>query len=267
MDLHALEYFSQFSDDTSQGHFHRVIVLDQDSGVSWDYISELVPSLSRGWYELSHLEVKDRIEFIRDFWISKMPFHPRFSNFANNFFASLDDVGIFVTQKLFDSPFEACLVYSLRDDNGFFHGGVGSSPSDIELLQKEFPDRIFPEDYLSFLEIHNGFSKSTDTGIIPTKNLHSVYENFQQFLRRQDPLFSNGRAVDPQSLIPFYESFGLNCYHCFWSDWYPAQEMGNVYYSSQTNSISQCSSNESSPENLTFPTFTDWLMFYLEKVS
>lgn len=268
MDVHALEYFCQFSENSDTGHFHRVIELSQNSGLSWDYLSDLAPSLCKGWYELSRLNTRDRIDFIRDYWISKIPFHPHYQEFISNFFNSLDDIDVFITQKMFDSPYEVNLVYSLKNDSGFYHGRPGATPGEIEELKKAFSSITFPDDYLLFLQIHNGFSKATDTGIIPSYNMSNAYEEFQRILNQQDALVSpEGSRVNPKSLIPYYESFGLPCYHCFWLDWYPSQEMGNIYYSGLTNTISSCRSSESSPENLAFPTFIDWLMFYLEKIN
>jgi hypothetical protein len=267
MDVHVKEYYCQFSKKHPNGHFHQVIALHERPELSYEELLKLIPEMNRGWYELAHLSPKDRIEFIRDFWISKLPYHPKLEKGIHDFFNSLDEVGVFITQKMFDSPYEAHLVYSLKNNNGFFHGEVGCTTVQLEELQQQFPDDLLPEDYLAFLQIHNGFCKSTDTGIIPAQAMAATSKKFQEFLSQCDPLLTpSGKTVDPQSLIPFYESFGLNCYHCFWADWYPEQEMGNVYYSGQTHSLSDCSSPESSPENLAFCTFSDWLLFYLEKV-
>lgn len=266
MDVHIKEYYCQFSNDSPNGHFHKVVALHESPDASWKEMHALAPNLSKGWFELSRLKTEDRIEFVRDFWLAKMAYHPNLSEFLMQFFGSLDDIGIFITQKMFDSPYEAHLVYSMKNDSGFFHGEPGATPQEIDQLQKLFPNYILPADYKVFLQIHNGFCKATDTGIIPTSLMFKAYETFQEMLRGQDQLLTpEGNAVDPKSLIPFYESFGLPCFHCFWGEWYPAQEMGNIYFSGLTNTISSCRSAEASPENLAFPTFTDWLMFYLEK--
>ena len=268
MDLHVKEYFCQFTSKTPNGHFHRVIPLHETPDIHWDQITQLMPNLNKGWYELSQLKSKDRIELVCDFWINKMPFCPKLTEFILDFFNSLDDIGIFVTQQMFDSPFKAYLVYSLKDNSGFFRGELGATDEEIRKLKLSFPDFILPEDYLAFLEIHNGFSKSTDSGIIPTSKVPEVYWKLQDLLDEpKEPLITpNGKAVDPRTLIPYYESFTLPCYHCFWAEWYPGQEMGNIYYSALTNTISDCSSNDASPENLAFPSFSHWLMFYLEKI-
>jgi hypothetical protein len=71
----------------------------------------------------------------------------------------------------------------------------------------------------------------------------------------------------PKSLIPFYESFGQPFFQCFWGDWYPDQEMGNVYYSNATKKILVSNKKDDCLETMAFETFTDWLVFYLEKLN
>lgn len=269
MDHHVKEYFSQFHDDTPKGNFHKVLALHEDHSVSWDAVRELVPNFCRGWYELAHLKVEDRIEFSCDFWLSKLPYHPNLDNFLTQFFASLDDIGIYVVQRTFDDPFEASLVYSLRGDNGFFRGGLPATDQEINDLKKAFSEFILPSDYLAFLQIHNGFGKTTDcTGLTKTKCMPEKYESFQKILElEQGPLTTNlGRPVNPKMLIPFYESFGMPFFQCFWGEWYPEQEMGNVYYSGTTKTIFDVESSDPSMESMAFPTFLDWLMFYMERI-
>jgi hypothetical protein len=77
---------------------------------------------------------------------------------------------------------------------------------------------------------------------------------------------SDGIEVDPKTLIPFYESFGMPFFQCFWTEWYPEEEMGNVYYSGVSKKILVAEDERPSEENMAFPTFLDWLMFYLERV-
>lgn len=97
--------------------------------------------------------------------------------------------------------------------------------------------------------------------------MREVYERFQQMLKKLDVLKTTDEIeVNPKTLIPFYESFGMPFYQCFWSEWYPEEEMGNVYFSDLTKTISSTHLRESSPENMAFPTFIDWLKFYLERI-
>jgi hypothetical protein len=266
MDQHILEYYAQYSEKSPHG-FHKVIPLHESPKTDWKLIERLVPKMSKGWYELARLPTLDRIEFLREYWLTKLPYCQGFSNFILAFFESLDDIGVFILQKKFDDPFEAQLVYSLKNNSGFFHGHLPATEQELIEIQKLFPEYLLPADYLAFLQIHNGFGKATDiTGITSTSNLKELYEQFQHLLNSREALCtSRGKAVNPKSLIPFYTSFGMPFFQCFWADWYPEQEMGNVYYSKTTNTISDVE-GETGVSTLAFPTFIDWLMFYLDKI-
>jgi len=268
MDHHIQEFYSQSSDDSSRGGFHKVIPLHDSVDLDWNTVASLVPNLCKGWYELAHLPVPDRIEFTRDFWLARLPYHPLVDDFLDGFFDSLDDIGVFIFQKKFDDPFEANLVYSLKDNGGFFRGALPASEQDVIELQRLFPEYTLPVDYKAFLQIHNGFCKTTDsTGITPSDQVSELYANFQTMIEEGEPLTTNrGLPVNPKTLIPFYESFGMPFFQCFWSEWYPENEMGNVYYSGHTRTISDIESSDTSSESMAFPTFIDWLMFYMERI-
>lgn len=267
MDQHALEYYRSYSDETPYAHFHRVIALHEEPMLDWNEVIEIAPNLPKGWYELAQLSPQDRIEFVRDFWCTKFAVHPPFVDFIINFFKSIDDIGIYLTQQKYDDPFSSQLVYSLSDNSGFFHGGPPSTEYEIINLQKAFQDYILPADYIDFLRIHDGFAKLTDTGISRSSDMQGNYENLQEVLEKGDPLrASSGISANPKSLIPFYKSFDMPFYQCFWGEWYPEQEMGNVYYSGLTHTISDYATLGAGVESMAFETFTDWLMFYLEKI-
>lgn len=268
MDHHLKDFYRQFSDEAPRGNFHSVIALHQAPEISWPTIKEKVPTLCRGWFELAHLSAKDRIEFSRDFWLTKIPYRQGLDEFVNRFFASLDDIGIFLTQKKFEDPYEAHLVYSIKGDGGFFKGAPPASEKVLSDLQKVFSAYILPNDYLAFFQIHNGFCKATDcTGITAAEKVHESYLTLQKLMQQHDPIVTSRNViVDPKTLIPFYKSFGMPFYQCFWTEWYPDQEMGNVYYSGEAKTISDVFSGASSSEMMAFPTFTDWLIFYLERV-
>lgn len=267
MDQHIKEFYHRSSGDEPHRNFHSIIALHEAPDIDWKTIGGNVPALPRGWFELSHLSAKDRLEFTHDFWQTKLPFRNKFTQFIDRFFASLDDIGIFITQKKFDDPFEVDLVYSLKDNQGFYRGRPPISEMNLDTLLKFFSGFILPVDYLAFLQIHDGFNKTTDcTGIIPSKDMPNTYLNFIRMLQQSElPIVSSqGNTVDPKNLIPFYESFGMPFYQCFWAEWYPEQEMGNVYYSTDTKTISDAFSREPSSSKMAFPTFVDWLKFYLE---
>jgi len=274
MDDHVSDYYKEFADDsTPSGSFHKVIAVHESPELEWDALLELALDFPRGWFELAHLPSADRIEFVREFWVSQLPYVPHVHEGLVKFFASLEDIGIYITQKAFDDPFFSTLVYSIEDNGGFFHGSAPIEENNVAWLQKTMDDvlssqnYLLPVDYLAFLRVHDGFCKFTDTGLIPSTQLALTYQQFQPFLAQQEPLVSLlGGEVNPKSLIPFYESFGLHCYQCFWGEWYPDQEMGNVYYSGIEKTLSSATAQETFAENMAFPTFLDWLLFYLEAV-
>lgn len=269
MDQHIREFYSKSSDEFSKGCFHSVIPLHDHPEIPWEIISEQCPELRKGWYELARLTPRDRIEFTRDFWLSKLPYRPSLDVFLMKFFGLLDDIGVFIVQKKFDDPHEAHLVYSLRGNSGFYRGRSALSEAQIPQVQKILSDYMLPSDYLAFLGVHNGFSKSSDcTGVTRSDELEKLYVYFQDLIsqREGNVTTSSGTSINPASLIPFYESFGMPYFQCFWGEWYPENEMGNVYYSGMTNTISDIKSSASSGETMAFPTFLDWLMFYLEQV-
>ena len=85
----------------------------------------------------------------------------------------------------------------------------------------------------------------------------------EMVIRSERPLKSTIR-IDPGSLVPFYEAIGLSSFQCFYADWYPGNEMGNVYLSGIDYTISDFRDRKSWVDQKAFPTFLDWLAFFLE---
>jgi hypothetical protein len=268
MDTHVEKFYRQFSDETPKGVFHKVVALHEAPDSSWQELSRTVPALPRGWFELSQLKSEERIAMLRDFWLTKLPFCPHIVERLDPFFNKLDDIGIYLIQKRFDDPWKAELVYSLKDDGGFFRGGPPAQEEQLYDLQKLFPEVILPEDYVAFLTIHNGFSKATDTGLISTDQFEERYRVYEAlFAPDEIPTTTCGKPVNPHSLIPFYESFGMPYYQCFWTDWWPESEMGNVYLNGISKQISSVECAHPDTDQMAFKTFSDWLFFYLETIS
>lgn len=242
-------------------HFHKVIALHEASDLEWDSFSELVPACPRGWFELSQLQAADRIEFTQAFWLAKLPFETdqahELEKKVHEFFAEVDEIGIFATQATEGAFFEVHMVYCLRGDRAFFHGSPPANPESIVTLSKQFSHVNFPSDYLAFLEIHDGFNKYIDAGVIKTRDMARVYHQFQEFLSKK--LDDTQMMVHPPSIIPFYECAELNCCQCFYADWYTGEEIGNLFFSEKVidqNDLGQ---------GVTFPTFSKWLVSYLEE--
>lgn len=249
-------------------NFHKFYALHESPELKWEDLQKEIPLLPRGWFELSKLETNDRIEFTYEYWMAKIPFGgertTEYEHRLNSFFGKIDDIGIFASQSLPKSPFDIHMIYSLKGGEEFFHGAPPANLQAIRALTHKFAHFNLPSDYLQFFEIHDGFSKVTDTGLISTKNLPRVYQHLQQLLVQDMILTPEGLAINPSFLIPFYESFALHCYQCFYADWYPEEEMGNVFFSEIDLTMSNFSDPNRLEENLAFPTFISWLLFYLE---
>lgn len=254
----ALDYYLKTSG------FHDAVFLP-DSPLSWEDARKKAPNLIKGWHELCRLSPEDRIEFTRDYWFSILPFIPKALEGISSFFDRLDDVGVFFIQEKEKMPYSAEFVYSLKNEGGFFRGGIPCTHEAVDFVKHTFHS-LLPRDFLAFLRIHNGFSKYSDTGIIRIQDMPLVRTNLQSFLIEGEKKVScDGIPVDPAGLIPFYESFGQQSYQCFYSEWYPTSEMGNVYFSSQDFTISPYTLGNPQ-ETMAFPTFLDWLVFYLEGI-
>ena len=267
MDQHALEYYTSYSQGHPNTCFHRVIALHEEPMIDWEEAVFIVPTLTTGWYELAQFPSRERIEFTRDFWSSRLTYAPEFIQACNNFFNTVDDIGIFLTQRCTGEPFIPELVYSLKNNSGFFHGNLPITPEELDSLKKEFGKTLLPSDFLDFLTIHNGFAKHPDFGIIRSRELLSTAQSLHVFLEAEELLqTSSGHLLNPKSLIPFYKSFNMPAYQCFCTEWYPADEMGNIFYSAITHSISDFEQKEAALTTLAFDTFTNWLLFYLEQI-
>jgi len=234
--------------------FHDAIFLP-DANVSWEEAKKQAPALYKGWYELCRLNVEDRKEFSCEHWFSVLPVAAKANEGLLQFFDALDDAAVVLVQEKPKAPYFPEFVYSFKDNSSFFRGGAPCTHEATDYLKHSF-NALLPRDFLAFLRIHNGFKKYTDTGII----------TIQEMPNSRDPKVTcDSLTVDPNALIPFYESFGQHSYQCFYSEWYPTSEMGNVFFSLQDFSISRYATGLPQ-ETLAFPTFVDWLVFYLEEV-
>lgn len=269
MDPNVKSYYSSNPDGSNSGQFFQVIPLDESSSYTWKQLQELCPKLPRGWFELTKLPPTDRIDFLHAYWLKKLPFQPELKKALDLFFDHLDNILVYLIQKTANSPLTANLVYSMSNGRSFFHGNPPADPKQLEELQALFDEFHLPKDYLNFLSVHNGFAKTIDTGILPCEEVKNSTEKVRRIMASQrDPLVdSKGNLLDPKSFISFYESFSLPCFQCFRTDWYPQEEMGNIYYSGIEGTISSCNPKGNWSEELSFPSFLDWLLFYLEGIA
>ena len=245
----------------SKEALHSVIFLT-DGAISWEEANQKTSTLPRGWYELCQLTSTDRIEFVQGFWLSLLPYHPIFHQFLSDFFEKLDDVGVVLSQSKKEAPWVAEMIYSLKDNRSFFRGLPPGQESDLEEL-RSFLDHL-PFDYLSFLRIHNGFGRLSEMGLLQSDQVVEAKTHLMDQLLVSEPVLKVGeQVIDPSSLIPFYD-YGLGSYQCFFADWYPVNEMGNVYLSGIDYTLSNYMDRKEWADQLAFPTFLEWLTFYLE---
>ena len=215
------------ADDFNQGkRFANMIALHVQKEMTWDEAHERAPSFPKGWWEFSKLSKGIKREFIRDFWFNALPYLPHIYQFLDSFFAKVKEIGVYLAQDSKQEIFEPLLCYQL--ENQIFWG----RPPLLEKERQTFKNKVqfpFPEDFLDFLCIHNGFSKGEETGIFST---HAMCKEDSVFRERLEQISKKiqleGEEVDPQLLFPFYCSSCLDVYQCFYKDWYPDGEVGNV---------------------------------------
>lgn len=244
--------------------YKQVRILNEENEIDWSEASQLAIDLPRGWFELSRVSTSDRISFVREFWQRLLPYHPEAHAKVSDFFSRLDEILVILSKKNEEDPLSAELIYSLYDNRSFFRGLPPADAIQIEELEAEIKTSL-PKDYLSFLQIHNGFGKLSSLAVFPSEFVNEMRERvLEMLLESTQPLRMNGKIIDPGSLIPFFEEEGLFSFQCFYSEWYPASEMGNVYLSGIDYTISDISDRKSWRENFAFPTFMEWLGEYLE---
>ena len=247
--------------------FKQVRFLNEEKSAVWSEISQLVPAMPKGWFELSRVNPSDRISFIRDLWQRRLPFHPGAHEKISEFFSRLDNIGVVLAAEKGTDPLGVELVYSLYDNSSFFRGLI---PADEKQIEENFAglEVSLPQDYQSFLQLHNGFGKLSSIGLFSCEYIAENKQRVMEFLvEAEKPIQTGGRFVDPGALIPFYEEEGLFEFQCFFSDWYPGSEMGNVYLSGIDYTMSDISDWKTWRENLAFSTFLEWLGEYLGGMS
>ena len=248
-----------------EGGLQEVIFLQECPDLSWEQIEARALNLPRGWFELSRLSSEDRIEFVRDFWLHRLSFQPNSHESFLSFFDQLDEIGIVLIRRHNEEALSAEMVYSLRENRSFFRGLPPATEEEIRTFSND-NGYLLPRDYLSFLRIHNGFGQLSDIGLAPFQHLEQMRYRLLDLLLGQDVyLVSGERGVDVGSLLPFYESIGS--YQCFYADWHPGNEMGNVYLSTVDYTLSDIEDAKLWAERGAFPTFLEWLSRFLEGMS
>lgn len=261
MNLLVKKYY-QVGQDPS---LEDVIFLSQKNNYSWDEISQKIPDLPKSWYELSRVHPLERIEFVKLLWQDLLPFHPKFSSYIERFFEKLDDIAIVIAKR--GGEYFPEMVYSFSDHSTFFVGKPPATFDDIRYFISQLGFAL-PKDFLSFLILHNGFGRLSSNGILSIDDVHLERQRVRKILMGNNFIIDHrGGVVNPQSLIPFYVDSGLNSFQCFYVDWSPLDEIGNVYLSGLNNAISDISKSFDLSEELAFATFFEWFIQFLEGMS
>lgn len=229
----------------------ETIFLSELKGLSFEEGKKKAPRLTKGWHELCQLEDDIRFELIRDYWFNALPIISTFRAFIDRFFAKVEKVGM-ISTKL-----GIFMTYTLKDRLECFFGGPPLIDEEIEALKGQI-DFSLPEDFCRFYRIHNGFFKGGDTGVYSSGVL---VEEAQRFKQMGHLLSLGAQKVSTDLLLPFYRSFGLDVYQCFYKEWYLDEGMGNVLCSLTEETIS-----DPNRDPMAFPTFLEWLTFYMEEV-
>lgn len=243
--------------------FKEVIFLSEESEASFEDLCLTALDLPRAWYELSRISARDRVEFTREFWLDRIPYHPAAHPLFFAFFEKLSDVMVVLTRSMENEPMDAELVYSLRDGSSFFRGRPPCESGELMDLEDLLQVNL-PRDFLSFLRIHDGFGKLSEMGLIEALEIPETKRRvMDRILKSEKRIFSGNKEVDPGSLIPFFEALGLSSFQCFYKDWYPGSEMGNVYFSGIEDTVSDISDKKTWMEKKAFSSFSEWLAHYL----
>jgi len=248
-----------------ENRFEKVIFLADSLDLDWSAVTEIISDFPRGWFELSRISVQDRIQFTYDFWLDRLPFHINMSSVLNQFFGKLEDVGVVLICN--EGLWSCELIYSLKDNSSFFRGCPGASSPDIEEVKMSLGFSL-PRDYFAFMKIHNGFGRRSEMGLLKLDELVDARRRLSQSILKADRIVKSGStSVDPGALLPFYEVYGLASFQCFYTDWYPGNEPGNVYFSGVDYTVSDTRREKFWNENLAFSSFLEWFIYYLEGMS
>jgi hypothetical protein len=248
-----------------KGHFQAVRFLSQEENFTWEEAKEL--DLPRSWYELTRVCLEDRLDFVRDSWVRKFSFHLQATTAIEDFFDRLDDIVILISRRSVEDPWEAEMIYSFADQSTFFRGLVPSNEETIDYVK----DRLkvdLPKDYWAFNRLHDGFGRLSEIGMIPILELEDSWKGLIRSVKNTGgPLQMGTEWIDPSSLYPFFEDYGIGSFQCFNASWYPGTEMGNVHFSGIDYTLSDTQDRKEWSENLAFPTFLEWLAAFLQGMS
>lgn len=230
------------------------VILSIEDGLDWPQARQSYPCLPKGWFELSRLEGQVRQEFLRDYWINALPYSPQLYAFIDRFFSRVLETAVVSSKR------GVFMVYALKGN--LMMGGPPLKDEEIKGIVSQI-DFSLSEHFLQFFRIHDGFFRAGDTGIFSSSVL---VEEGERFRNLNQTLKMGNHTLTTASLLPFYRSFGLDVYQCFYQDWYPDREVGNILCSLTERTVSDYRSKDERERGLAFPGFLEWLMFYMEDI-
>jgi len=239
-------------------NYFQVSALKEHKAKSLEECQHIAPLLSEGWWEFAQLTDQLQREFLREFWIHALPYVPHIYRMIDDFFARVQKITIYLVQEKQGEAFKPLMVYQFESE--YYAGGPPLCPREVSHFKQliSFP---LPQDYLLFFQIHDGFAKGKEKGVFPLATLNEVYGRFQQEVSLlSEKLKIESQVVDPQDLLPFYSPAAKETYQCFYKDWYPDGEVGNICAFLEEQRLSTLKQGETSA----FVSFLDWLSFYLQ---
>ncbi len=234
---------------------------------SWSSLSKIIPLLPRGWYELTKFSSEERINLVKEFWLSQLcQSSIEYDEIAkiDDFFNCLEDIVICAFQDCYERHFNVKMIYLIKNSNIFFSGNPPFSSCYDNLRLQLWND--LPKSYYNFFNIHDGFSCYDDLGIISTKKISRIYYQFQDYLEKEE-LISTYKELNLSSFIPFYGGSLIHSYQCFLVNLsFDKEEPLNVPFLENNlkdlNSL-LIDSDSSLFENNIFSSFIAWLGYYL----
>ncbi len=265
MNPFLLRFYQEATDiEGIKDPFREVIFFDDQSHLTWKEIEALASgNFPRPWFELFKLSHLDRLDFLRSYWEKILPFESKVFSFLDFFFSKIDDVVVVMVKDFQKEPYRIEMAYTMKSNPKlFFRGGPPVSKEELHQLNAHF-DYLLPGDFLAFLQIHNGFAKGEDQGILPMHKILKKTVEIREIASQISKKISSEGEFNPEALIVFYQSYHENFFHCFYTEWFPKSEVGNVFYSLPENRISTVKEGS---KDLAFPTFLEWLTFYMEDI-
>jgi len=216
--------------------------------ISYENALKKAPTLPKGWYELARFSKKQRVEWIRALWAQVLP------QFTMKDAIEKVDLEIHARKPV--------LKYMVSGELYW-----GAPPATMPQIARvgEVIDCDFPPDFCAFYQIHNGFFKEGESGILPLQKLRQAHNVLSVHITQlEKEMLFRGEKVNPMALVPFYEKRDGKIYQCFFKPWKVEGQMGNVQCALDEGYLADPQGSKSEMRDPAFETFTGWLNDYVE---